>query len=90
MAVAYILTCLLILFWFRADLLTHLKLIISSAFDFRPALGGIAGYGVLSAIRAGFDRGLFATDSGLGLAPILHSSVRRPALIMIIVFLKVS
>lgn len=76
MAVAYILTCVLILFWFRADLVGHLKLIMSSAFDLAPAVGGIAGYGVLSAIRAGFDRGLFATDSGLGLAPILHSSVR--------------
>ncbi len=42
-------------FGFRADLLGHLKIIISSAFDFAPALGGIAGYGVLSAIRAGFE-----------------------------------
>jgi AGCS family alanine or glycine:cation symporter len=34
------------------------------------------GFGILTAIRAGFDRGLFATDSGLGLAPIVHASVR--------------
>jgi AGCS family alanine or glycine:cation symporter len=76
MALAYILTCILILFWFRHDLISYIKLIFASAFDFAPAVGGAMGYGVLAAIRAGFDRGLFATDSGLGLAPILHSAVR--------------
>lgn len=76
MAVAYILTCVLILYWFRQDLGFYLKLIISSAFDFAPVAGGALGFGVLTTIRAGFDRGLFATDSGLGLAPIMHASVR--------------
>jgi AGCS family alanine or glycine:cation symporter len=78
MAVAYIGTCLLILFFFRRDIGYSIELIFASAFDMEPVVGGTLGYGVLSAIRAGFDRGLFATDSGLGLAPILHSSVYDP------------
>ncbi len=77
MAIAYIGTCLLILFFFRENIGYYLGLIFSSAFsDFSPIAGGAAGFSVLSAIRAGFDRGLFATDCGLGLAPILHGAVR--------------
>ena len=30
---------------------------------------------MLTAIKLGFDRGLFATDAGIGLAPILRSQV---------------
>lgn len=77
MAIAYIGTCVLILFFFRHNIGHYLSLIITSAFNgFIPVAGGAAGFGILSAIRAGFDRGLFATDCGLGLAPILHSAVR--------------
>jgi AGCS family alanine or glycine:cation symporter len=78
MAITYVGTCLVILVIFHKDIGYNLNLIISSAFDFTPMVGGTLGYGVLTAIRAGFDRGLFATDSGLGLAPILHSAVYDP------------
>lgn len=76
MAIAYIGTCLLILFFFRNTIGEAVSLIFSSAFGLAPAAGGALGFGLLSAVRAGFDRGLFATDCGLGLAPILHGAVR--------------
>lgn len=76
MAAAYILTCIVILFLFRDHIGHFLLLIVKSAFEPAPAAGGFLGYGILTAIRSGFDRGLFATDSGVGLAPIIHSSVR--------------
>lgn len=76
MAVLYILSCAVILFIYKNDIIPNIILIIERAFDFSSAAGGFLGFGVLTAIRAGFDRGLFATDSGLGLAPIIHSSVR--------------
>ncbi len=78
MAVAYIGTCLLILIMFRHEVLPSLLLIVQSAFAIKPVAGGTLGFGILVAIRSGFDRGLFATDSGLGLAPILHASVYDP------------
>ncbi|HXW53480.1 MAG TPA: amino acid carrier protein [Myxococcota bacterium] len=78
MAIAYVGTCLLILVMFRDAVLPSLLLIVESAFTIKPVAGGALGFGLLMAIRSGFDRGLFATDSGLGLAPILHSSVYDP------------
>lgn len=79
MAIAYVGTCLIILFFFRSEIGHSFRLIIDSAFGLESAVGGIFGFGILSAIRAGFDRGLFATDSGLGLAPILHAAVYDPS-----------
>jgi len=76
MAIAYVGTCLTILVMFRHEILPSLALIVRSAFAFEPIGGGSLGF--LLAIRSGFDRGLFATDSGLGLAPILHASVYDP------------
>ena len=79
MAIAYVGTCLVILILNHKNIPNSLGLIFESAFDLKPAIGGTLGYGVLHAIRAGFDRGLFATDSGLGLAPMLHSAVYDPS-----------
>lgn len=79
MAIAYVGTCLIILYIFRREIIPSLQLIVDSAFNLQPLAGATLGYGILSAIRAGFDRGLFATDSGLGLAPILHSAVYDPS-----------
>ena len=39
-------------------------------------MGGILGMGVCKAITTGFDRGLFATDAGTGIVPILQASAR--------------
>jgi AGCS family alanine or glycine:cation symporter len=79
MAVAYVGTCLLILAIFHENIGPSIVLIFSSAFALKPAAGGALGYGILVAIKSGFNRGLFATDSGLGLAPILHSAVYDPS-----------
>ncbi len=51
-------------------------LMFKSAFDFSSILGGVAGVGILKAITTGFDRGLFATDAGTGMVPILQASTR--------------
>ena len=56
-------------------------LIFKEAFNFRAAFGGVAGYGVLSAMRYGIGRGVFSNEAGLGSAPIAHaaSSTKDPA-----------
>lgn len=79
MAVAYVGTCLIILAIFHKNIGPSVALIFSSAFGAKPAAGGMLGFGILTAIRSGFNRGLFATDSGIGLAPILHSAVYDPS-----------
>ncbi len=47
-----------------------------SAFDFTSVMGGVLGMGACKAITTGFDRGLFATDAGTGIVPILQASAR--------------
>lgn len=79
MAVAYVGTCLMILAIFHKNIGPSIGLIISSALGFKPFVGGALGFGILTAIKSGFNRGLMATDSGLGLAPILHSAVYDPS-----------
>ncbi|WP_085783978.1 alanine/glycine:cation symporter family protein [Candidatus Nucleicultrix amoebiphila] len=74
-AVGYIATSVFILISFHDAILPALKLIITSAFDFKSMFTGVATYSLLTAVRDGFARGLFATDTGVGLAPILHAPV---------------
>jgi alanine or glycine:cation symporter, AGCS family len=52
------------------------QLMFGSAFHLESLTGGVAGYGVLKAIATGFDRGIFATDAGTGLVPILQSTAK--------------
>jgi len=47
-----------------------------SAFDFSSVMGGVLGMGICKAITTGFDRGIFATDAGTGIVPILQASAR--------------
>ena len=49
-------------------------LIFKEAFSFQSAAGGVAGYGILSAMRYGVGRGVFTNEAGLGSAPIAHSA----------------
>lgn len=52
------------------------SLMFRDAFGFTSLAGGLMGMGVLKAITTGFDRGLFATDAGTGIVPILQASAR--------------
>jgi alanine or glycine:cation symporter, AGCS family len=50
--------------------------IFQGAFSGRSAAGGVAGYGVMQAMRFGVARGVFSNESGLGSAPIAHAAAR--------------
>ncbi|MEL6956262.1 MAG: sodium:alanine symporter family protein [Pseudomonadota bacterium] len=50
--------------------------IITSAFGFREAVGGAAGYGMMQAVRFGIARGLFSNEAGQGSAPIAHAAAK--------------
>lgn len=75
-AFLYLGTAVIILAMHYETIIPALKLMFHEAFDLSALAGGIAGTGVLKAITTGFDRGLFATDAGLGIVPILQASAK--------------
>jgi len=75
MAVGYVLACAIILLLNLDKIIPALELIMHAAFNPTAVVGGIAGYTVLEGLRTGFDRGLFATDTGVGIDAIIHASV---------------
>lgn len=57
-------------------ILPSLSLMFHSAINFSSVAGGMMGYGLLKVISTGFERGIFATDAGTGIVPILQASAR--------------
>jgi AGCS family alanine or glycine:cation symporter len=56
--------------------LEALGIMFKHAFDFSSVVGGAMGFSFVKMIATGFDRGLFATDAGTGIVPILQSNAR--------------
>lgn len=75
-AILYLGTAFVILALHAADIIPAFKLMFAAAFNSSSALAGVMGFGAAKAISAGFNRGLFATDAGTGIVPILQSSAR--------------
>ena len=74
MAVFFILAAIVALVFNGSKIPAAFALIFKEAFNFKSAFGGVAGYGILSAMRYGVDRGVFSNEAGLGSAPIAHSA----------------
>ncbi|MBE6644237.1 MAG: sodium:alanine symporter family protein [Ruminococcaceae bacterium] len=74
MAVFFILASILALIFNASSIPTAFKLIFREAFNFKAAFGGVAGYGILTAMRYGVGRGVFSNEAGLGSAPIAHAA----------------
>lgn len=75
-AVLYLATAGIIIALNYEKIIPSFVLMFQHAFGYHSIVGGFFGYGVLKAITTGFDRGLFATDAGTGIVPILQSSAR--------------
>lgn len=75
-ALLYLTTASVIIILHYDRILPAFHLMFQHAFGFSSIAGGVLGAGVLKAITTGFDRGLFATDAGTGIVPILQSSAR--------------
>ncbi len=74
LAAAYILLCSVIIFAGRAEIPRILGEIWAGAWDFRPAAGGILGFGVSRAVRYGITRGIFSNEAGCGTSPTAHAA----------------
>lgn len=75
-ALLYLGTAFVIIALNSEHVLSAIGLMFHHAFDFSSLMGGTLGFGMLKAIQTGFDRGLFATDAGTGIVPILQASSR--------------
>lgn len=76
MAVAYIVSGLVVLSINADQIGPAFALIIDSAFTGHAAEGGFAGAAVWAAIRFGVARGVFSNEAGLGSAPIAHAAAQ--------------
>lgn len=66
--------CIGVIIMNRSNFLYAVQEILTSAFDFKSASGGICGFAVSSAMREGFSKGLFTNEAGMGSSPIVHAS----------------
>lgn len=76
MAILYILGALMILVFNYEAIPGAIKLIITSAFNPKAALGGAAGITISMAIQRGIGRGVFSNEAGLGSAPIAAAAAK--------------
>ena len=76
MAFFYVVGCLVILIINASFLGPALTLIFKSAFSVQAIGGGMAGGGLMIAMRYGIARGLFSNESGMGSAPIVAAAAR--------------
>lgn len=76
MALIYLGSGLAVLLLRREQLPHALTLIFSSALSPSAALGGGAGYTLLSALRHGVARGVFTNEAGLGTSAMAHGAAQ--------------
>lgn len=82
MATLYLLVAFLILGYHLDKVLPAFSLLFRSAFDFSSMFGGGLGFGIAKALSTGFERGIFATDAGTGIAPILQANAKAKSPVM--------
>ena len=76
MAGAYLICGLLIIILHIGQVPAAIGLIVSAAFNPQAALGGAAGFGIMTAIRYGMARGIFSNEAGIGSASVTHASAK--------------
>lgn len=74
MSICYLLAGMILLGVFWRNIPEAFAQIFASAFDLRGVLGGVGGYGMLTAMRTGISRGIFTNEAGLGSSVMAHSS----------------
>lgn len=76
MSVLYVCSALIIILLNADRVVPSLQAILHHAFNPTAATGGFAGAGVWWTIQWGLKRGLFSNESGLGSAPMAHSTAK--------------
>ncbi|MCB2112403.1 MAG: sodium:alanine symporter family protein [Parvularculaceae bacterium] len=76
MALGYILIAIIMLAMHAEHVPEAFGKIFAYAFGLEQAGGGVAGYAVLQAVRAGVARGLFSNEAGQGSTAIAHAAAQ--------------
>lgn len=76
MAVLYLGGCGILLFDQASYIVPAVKLILREAFAFEAAEGGLAGSGMMAAMRFGVARGLFSNEAGMGASAIADAAAK--------------
>jgi AGCS family alanine or glycine:cation symporter len=74
MTLAYVLGGLFLIILNASNLPGAFRSVLSGAFSFRAAGGGVGGYVFAQAMRFGVSRGVFTNEAGLGSSAIAHAS----------------
>ncbi|WP_125154345.1 alanine/glycine:cation symporter family protein [Clostridium rectalis] len=74
MAIIYVIASMVVIVINGQNVLPAFKSIFHDAFNGSAALGGFAGSSLIMAMRNGFARGVYSNESGMGTAPVAHSS----------------
>lgn len=74
MALIYILAALAVVFTHLSSVGPAFAQIFKGAFRPSAISGGLAGVAMQQAMKAGFGRGIFSNEAGLGTAPIAHAA----------------
>ncbi len=70
----YVILSLYIIFSNHEALCVVISSIFKSAFSFKSAVSGAIGFGISSALRYGFSRGLLSNEAGCGTSATAHAS----------------
>ncbi len=74
LTISYLLISLFIIFSNFSALCVAISRIFFEAFSFKSIISGGVGFGISSAIRYGFTRGLLSNEAGCGTATVAHAS----------------
>lgn len=73
----YCISCLILLYIFRANLLSSVVYIIKEALNFKSVVGGIFSSTAILAMSSGLSKGLFTNEAGMGTSPLFDSTVKE-------------
>lgn len=76
MAIFYVIGCIWLLGLNHEYILPAVRLIVKDAFTLSSMAGGLAGGGIMLAMRYGIARGLFSNESGMGSAPLVAAQAK--------------
>ncbi len=74
MALVYVISAVVVVLTHASQIIPTFGSIFRGAFDPEAISGGLLGVTMQQAIKAGFGRGIFSNEAGLGTAPIAHAA----------------